>query len=64
MVFLDSNHTYEHVLRELTLYSNFVSKNSYIVVFDTTIGKFRNKNLYPNRPWNFKNNPLQAVNRF
>lgn len=64
MVFLDSNHTYEHVLSELTLYSEFVSKNSYIVVFDTTIGKFKNKNLFPNRPWGFENNPLKAVRYF
>tara|TARA_B100000575_G_C23138352_1_gene661892 strand:- start:3310 stop:4050 length:741 start_codon:yes stop_codon:yes gene_type:complete len=64
LIFLDSSHTYEHVLKELELYSQFVSKNSYIVVFDTTIGKFKNKNLYPNRPWNFKNSPMQSVKKF
>ena len=35
LVFLDSNHTFEHVLMELKLYSQIVTKNSYIVVFDT-----------------------------
>ena len=64
LVMLDSSHTFEHVYNELELYSNFVTKNSYIVVFDTTIGKFNQKNLYPSRPWNFKNSPLQAVNKF
>ena len=36
MVFLDSNHTHDHVLKELELYSKFVAKNSYCV-FDTII---------------------------
>ncbi|MEE8321175.1 MAG: CmcI family methyltransferase, partial [Gammaproteobacteria bacterium] len=35
MVFLDSMHTHDHVLRELQLYSPLVTKASYMVVFDT-----------------------------
>ena len=37
LVCLDSNHTHEHVLAELNLYQQFVTKGSYIVVFDTII---------------------------
>ena len=38
LVTLDSCHTQEHVLKELGLYSKFVSLNSYIVVQDTHLG--------------------------
>ncbi|SVC94957.1 uncharacterized protein METZ01_LOCUS347811 [marine metagenome] len=34
MVFLDGNHTYKHVLRELELYSSLVTKGSYILAMD------------------------------
>ena len=34
MVLLDGNHSYEHVLRELTLYGKLVSKDSYILAMD------------------------------
>ena len=37
MVVLDSNHTHDHVLKELELYSGRVTKGSYLVVFDTII---------------------------
>ena len=37
MVLLDSNHTADHVLAELEIYSPMVSLDSYCVVFDTGI---------------------------
>jgi cephalosporin hydroxylase len=62
-VILDSNHTHEHVLKELQLYSQFVSKGSYIVVLDTVIEDMP-ENSFPDRPWNKKNNPKTAVWEF
>jgi len=35
MVCLDSLHTHDHVLKELNIYSKFVTKGNYLVVFDT-----------------------------
>lgn len=63
MVFLDSNHTHEHVLRELELYSPFVRKDSYLVVFDTGIEDMP-EGTYPDRPWGEGNNPKTAVRAF
>jgi cephalosporin hydroxylase len=63
MVVLDSNHTYEHVLKELELYSNFVKKGNYLIVFDTMIDDMQDK-MFKNRPWGKKNNPKIAVDEF
>jgi len=70
LVFLDSNHTHDHVLKEMELYSKLVSKNSYIVVFDTTMNIFDDKTIkkiskyYKYKPWGKNNNPHSAVNKF
>ncbi len=63
MVVLDSNHTHDHVLKELELYSPLVTKGSYIVVFDTLIDDMP-EDTYPNRPWGKGNNPKTAVREF
>ena len=63
MVLLDSNHTHDHVLDELKLYSPFVSKGSYLVVFDTIIEDMPNE-LFNERPWGKGNNPKTAVHEF
>ena len=39
IVYLDSNHTKDHVLKELQLYHGFVNSGSYVVVFDTITSK-------------------------
>lgn len=63
MVILDSNHTHEHVLKELELYSPLVTKNSYLVVFDTIIEDMP-ENSFSDRPWGKGNNPKTAVWEF
>jgi len=63
MVFLDSNHTHEHVLAELDAYAALVSPGSYCVVFDTVIEDLP-AGLYPDRPWDVGNNPKTAVREF
>jgi cephalosporin hydroxylase len=63
LVTLDSNHTHDHVLQELLLYSPFVSVGSYLTVFDTVVEDMP-KALFPNRPWGPGNNPKTAVREF
>ncbi len=63
LVVLDSNHTQEHVLKELELYSPLVTKGSYLIVFDTVIEDMPG-NSFPDRPWGKGNNPKTAVWEF
>jgi cephalosporin hydroxylase len=60
MVFLDSNHTHDHVLAELKAYAPLTSVDSYCVVFDTIVEDLPD-GLYPDRPWSRGNNPKTAV---
>ena len=70
MVCLDSNHTHEHVLKELEAYKEFVSKNCYLVVFDTTINLLSNNKIanltknYHFKPFGKESNPHSAVKKF
>lgn len=63
MVVLDSNHTHEHVLKELELYSPLVTAGSYLVVFDTVIEDLPD-DFFPDRSWGKGNNPKTAVWEF
>jgi cephalosporin hydroxylase len=63
LVILDSNHTHEHVARELELYSPLVGKGSYLIVFDTVIEDMPST-AFPDRPWAHGNNPKTAVREF
>lgn len=64
MVCLDSNHTHEHVLAELHLYNQFVTKDSYLVVFDTIVEDLPKDYFSQKRPWGVGNNPKTAVWEF
>ena len=64
LVCLDSNHTHEHVLQELSSYSPFVTTDSYIVVFDTIVEHLPEGYFAQKRSWNISNNPKTAVNEF
>ena len=60
LVFLDSDHTHDHVLSELELYAPLTSVGSYCVVFDTLIEDMP-EDMYPDRDWGPGNNPKTAV---
>jgi cephalosporin hydroxylase len=63
MVILDSNHTHDHVLEELRMYSELVSVGNYCIVMDTVIETSPIAAL-ADRPWTVGNNPMTAVKQF
>lgn len=63
LVMLDSDHSHDHVLRELELYSPLVTQGSYLIVFDTAIEDMP-EHFYPGRPWTKGNNPKTSVWEF
>ena len=62
-VHLDSFHTFDHVYKELNIYSKFLKKNNYLVVGDTIVNEIPNQKHRP-REWNKKNNPMLALKKF
>lgn len=64
LVVLDSNHTHEHVLAELQAYSPFVTRDSYLVVYDTLLEDMPEDLQASDRPWGRGNNPKTAVHQF
>ena len=63
MVCLDSNHTHNHVLQEIKLYSPLVSIGNYCIVFDTGI-EDTSGDIYKDKPYGKGNNPKTAVYEF
>lgn len=63
MVILDSNHTHDHVMSELRLYSPLIGKGFYMVCGDTIIEDMPVQKDR-SRPWGPGNNPKTAVIEF
>jgi cephalosporin hydroxylase len=63
IVFMDSNHTHEHVLGELNAYAHLVTSGSYCVVFDTFVEDMPPK-YFPDRPWDKGDSPKTAVREY
>ena len=64
IVILDSNHTHEHVMQELNAYASLVSRDSYLIVFDTAVEDVPDGFDWGGRPWGKGNNPKTAVWEF
>lgn len=60
---LDSDHSHDHVLRELEKLCPMFPEGSVIVVADTLIEDMP-MGHYPDRPWDVGNNPLTALRQF
>ncbi|MBW3583591.1 MAG: cephalosporin hydroxylase family protein [Euryarchaeota archaeon] len=63
LVILDSDHTHDHVLKELRLYAPLVRPGQYLVCSDGVIEKIPPNPLRP-RSWGPGDNPLTAINAF
>jgi len=57
LVILDSDHSKDHVLKELNLYDKFVTKNSYMIVEDSNV------NSHPAFPEHGPG-PMEAIDEF
>lgn len=63
LIFLDSNHSHTHVLKELQIYSPLVSIDSYIIAFDGFVEDMPEE--YVNdRPWGKGDNSQTAALEF
>ena len=63
LIILDSNHTHDHVLKELNLYSQLVGKGYYLVCGDTVV-EYMPEQTHRPRPWGPGNNPKTALDAF
>jgi cephalosporin hydroxylase len=63
MVILDSDHTHEHVYRELQLYAPLVTRDQFLVVSDTVVEDIPVQEHRP-RPWGPGNNPSTALDAY
>lgn len=62
-VFLDADHSHEHVLNELRLYGPLVTHGQYLTVYGTAIEKIRAPN-HRKRKWGKGNSPFTALEAY
>lgn len=63
LVVLDSDHSTEHVLKEMRLYGELCKKGSVMLVCDTVIDEL-GEGYFPGRSWNSGFGPGKAVDEF
>ena len=63
LLVLDSNHTHDHVLAELKLWSPLLQKGNFIIVSDTIVEVIPEQKHRP-RPWGPGNNPMTGMQEF
>jgi cephalosporin hydroxylase len=63
LLVLDSNHSHDHVFRELVALAPLLPVGSTIIVADTIVEEMP-ENYYQNRPWGRGNNPYTATREF
>lgn len=64
LIILDSNHSYDHVVKELNNFSKLIKKGGYIVVLDTTLEFINQKFIKKSRNFGKGNGPHKAVIEF
>lgn len=63
LLILDSNHTHDHVLKELQSLAPLLPTGGYVLVADTLIEEFP-AGHFAGRPWDVGNNPFTATRAF
>lgn len=63
LVILDSDHSHDHVRKELEIYAAFVGVGYYLICSDTVVDDIPNQDHRP-RPWGPGNNPKTALEQF
>lgn len=63
LVILDSHHTHDHVLKELNIYSEFISCGNYLICADTVVEDLPVQ-THRKREWGPGNSPKTALNDF
>lgn len=64
LIILDSNHSHEHVMKELNIFSKFLKKGDFIIVLDTAIEFVDQKFIKSGRNFKKGNNPYTATKEF
>jgi cephalosporin hydroxylase len=63
MVILDTDHSHDHVLKELYIYEKFVGIGHYLICGNTII-ELIPEQIHRKRPWGPGNNPMTALDVF